>query len=289
MIALIIKSCEMLDINLQIQYNESMKHGVGSDDLFDREGQQVVKEDGITMISISGMTCAACTGSVETALMKVRGVDQVLVSLPLQDARIFHESGIEPSKLITAVQDAGYGASIGERSAAQKLDVLRHTQELKTLRISLKGLVSLSTLIFCLGKGPEWLGFKSIGQRMILLNARSFILLGWTVMAATKYGMWIFRHAADAARQGCVNMHTLISLSTIVGLSLTLLNIYQHNEEAQYFDTIVGVLLIITIGRYMDLLSRRRATDTFEGLYTLLDETSSARLAKINVRSGSTL
>ncbi len=101
---------------------------------------------------------------------------------------------------------------------------------------------------------------------MILLNARSFILFGLTVvMAAAQYGMWIFRHASDAARQGCVNMHTLISLLTTVGLSLTLLNIYLHNEEAQYFDTIVEVLLIITIGRYKDLLSRRPATDTFEG------------------------
>ena len=57
-----------------------------------------------------------------------------------------------------------------------------------------------------------------------------------------------------------------------------------HGVKTKYLDSIIGVLLIVTAGRYMDFLSRRRAADAFVGLYSLIDETSSVRLSGIEVR-----
>lgn len=282
MIAFIIKSCEMLDINLQLQYNDAAKVNYGqANDVFDQEKGGVQHEAGVTIISISGMTCAACTTTVEKALMGIKGVKQALVSLPYQEARVFHDEDIDRNDLKEAIEAVGYDATLGERNAPQKVQTLRHTEEIQELRRSLKGLGWVSTVIFGLGYGLNWMGLSSYFSHPIMSTLRNVILFGLTIMAASSYGGWIFGHAWTAAKRGRVNMHTLISVSTAVGLSLTLLNMVQRKGNAPvYFDTIVGILMIISIGRYMDLLSRRRAADTFVGLYSLLDETSSVQLAK---------
>ncbi|KAF2114273.1 hypothetical protein BDV96DRAFT_647739 [Lophiotrema nucula] len=287
MIAFIIRSCDALDINLHLQYNETVEHTYEDDEeLHVGDEQQKVEESGVTVVSITGMTCAACTSTVETALKEVAGVNDALVSLPFQEARVLHDPKMDKKAIASAIEDVGYGAEIGERRGAQKIQTLQHTQELSMLRESLRGLSVLSAAIFALGtlldySGPEWLL-----QMKIIRLSRPSLLFVLTAVAAAKYSQWIFANAATAARVGRVNMHSLIAASTSVGLSLTLLNIYQGvpRPDAMYYDTIVGVLLIITVGRYMDLLSRRRATETFAGLYGLLDQTSSVKLAKLNRR-----
>lgn len=288
MIAFIIRSCDALDINLHLQYNESVEHAYDEDEeaVADAENFQKIEESGVTTVSISGMTCAACTSTVEAALKDVEHVSDALVSLPFQEARVLHNGKATSSQIVRAIEDVGYNAVPGERATSQKLQTLQHTEELATLRKSLQGLSIYSGVIFTFGtlldySEVDWLLTSSIFQ-----TGRSVVLIGLTTFAAARHGKWIFKNAATAALKLKVNMHTLIAASTLTGLSLTLLNMLQSRPylDAVYYDTIIGVLLIITIGRYMDLLSRRRATDTFAGVYSLLDQTSSVKIAKLNKR-----
>lgn len=285
-IAFIIRSCDAIDINLHLQYNESVEHSYDEEEeQFGGDRAEKVEPSGVTIVSITGMTCAACTSTVESTLSDIKGVKEVLVSLSLQEARVLHEQEVEQKRIVEAIESVGYDSVVGERATEQKVNTLRHTEELAILRDSLKGLSLYSGTIFVLGTLLDHSGWDSILDSQFLKVGRPIILFLLTSVAAAKHGNWIFRNAVAAARHLRVNMHTLITTSTAVGLSLTLLNIFITNvrPNALYFDTITGVLLIITVGRYMDLLSRRRATDTFAGLYSLLDQTASVKLAKINV------
>lgn len=281
MIAFIINSCDALDVNLGLQYNESVRHGDDPEDQILFEKQDTTERSGSTILSISGMTCAACTNTVEGALYDIEGVDKALVSLPLQEARIFHATDVNPKKFIEAVENVGYDASSGERSSQQKIATLRHTEELQLLRKSLRGLVISSTTIFSLGYGVNLTfgGFSS----PVLVIAQSVLLFGLTAIGSWRYAGWIFHNAWSGACKGQLNMHSLISASTIVGLLMTASDVVR-GLPVRYSDSIIGVLLIITVGRYMDLLSRRRAADTFTGLYSLMDETAFAKLSSLNVR-----
>lgn len=68
MIAFIINTCDALHVDINLQYNESLdssdKFTHADDDVFPLE-----ERTGPTVISIGGMTCAAYTGNVETALL----------------------------------------------------------------------------------------------------------------------------------------------------------------------------------------------------------------------------
>ena len=108
------------------------------------------------------MTCAACTSTVESALKEVEGVNKALVSLPFQEVRVLHDAKTEQKEIISTIEAVGCEAVIGERGVPQKIQMLRHTEELATLRDSLKGLSIFSAVIFTLGTLLDYSGFDRL-------------------------------------------------------------------------------------------------------------------------------
>jgi Cu+-exporting ATPase len=77
-------------------------------------------------LSITGMSCASCVGSVESAILNTEGVDKAVVNLATnQTTLIFDETTITLDRIITSVESAGYGVAedtatfaVGEMSCA---------------------------------------------------------------------------------------------------------------------------------------------------------------------------
>lgn len=69
--------------------------------------------------NVTGMTCAACSARVEKAVGRLTGVDKIAVNL-LKNSMVveYDETALDTQKIIGAVTDAGYGASLKE--AAQQ-------------------------------------------------------------------------------------------------------------------------------------------------------------------------
>jgi len=65
----------------------------------------------ITELRIEGMHCAACVATVESALKKINGVEDVIINLAMGSARI--AGSASENDLLTAVLNAGYGAKSG--------------------------------------------------------------------------------------------------------------------------------------------------------------------------------
>jgi Au+-exporting ATPase len=60
------------------------------------------------LLSIEGMTCASCVGRVERALKAVPGVETASVNLATERASITTRSTVDRTKLIEAIENAGY-------------------------------------------------------------------------------------------------------------------------------------------------------------------------------------
>src|SRR5262245_51782929 len=61
-------------------------------------------------LQVSGMSCAACVGRVEKALLKVPGVAAAAVNLATEQATVQARAGVAVAALESAVEQAGYGA-----------------------------------------------------------------------------------------------------------------------------------------------------------------------------------
>ena len=61
---------------------------------------------------VEGMSCASCVSHVEKAVKDVSGVSEVSVSLLTNSMRVSYNSPANKVKIINAVKNAGYKASI---------------------------------------------------------------------------------------------------------------------------------------------------------------------------------
>ena len=69
--------------------------------------------------TVTGMSCAACSARVEKAVSKVPGVTSCSVSLLTNSMGV--EGSADPTSIISAVEAAGYGASIKRRTRWQQM------------------------------------------------------------------------------------------------------------------------------------------------------------------------
>lgn len=99
----------------------------------------------VTTIAIGGMTCGACTSSVQNAVAHVDGVTQFNISLLAERAVIVHDPSILPAQnLVTMVEDAGFDASIVSSESQEPLS--RKTQQLNLSIHGLRDAASASAL-----------------------------------------------------------------------------------------------------------------------------------------------
>lgn len=220
-------------------------------------------------VSIDGMTCAACGQTIETALLKLDGVKRVSVSLPLARATVvFDPDLLPPSRLEDAVRDVGYGAKVGDRSVEENQELLSQAKHLASLKVAFSSAASLSSIIVAIDAAPTWLSENS---EPALFIARA-LLASWVVFYDSR---WIHKGAWVRGRM-TLGMDTLISLSLLLGMFLSFFNILlQGWRQAQtYFSSGCFLATVITAGRYLDLILRRRSTSNFSFLYRLQSETA---------------
>lgn len=59
-------------------------------------------------LTINGMHCASCAGNVEKALMKIKGIHKINVSVLLKKASVEYDGDISEEQIKKAVESAGY-------------------------------------------------------------------------------------------------------------------------------------------------------------------------------------
>lgn len=65
-----------------------------------------------TRLQIGGMNCGACAGHVQRALASVPGVTSAEVDLASARATVEHEANLDRQKLVAAVAEEDYTASL---------------------------------------------------------------------------------------------------------------------------------------------------------------------------------
>jgi len=69
-----------------------------------------------TSLKVTGMHCAACAASVESALKKLEGVDSASVSIASEDAQVSYDpEKVNPGDIESAIRKSGFGVSHTEK------------------------------------------------------------------------------------------------------------------------------------------------------------------------------
>lgn len=118
-----------------------------------------------------------------------------MVSLPFQEARVVHDAHVLKDAMVSAIEDAGYDAKIGQRAPTQRIETLQQSQELYLLSKSFSGSSRLSTLLFALDTEADLAGWGSYLETLLTPFGRQGMLLLLTTMISYHYGSFIHKSA----------------------------------------------------------------------------------------------
>ena len=240
--------------------------------------------------NVTGMSCAACSARVEKAVKKVPGVTSCSVSLLTNSMGV--EGTASPAAILSAVQEAGYGASPKNASsskasdASSDLDALadHETPKLKRRLIASLGFL-LVLMYFSMGHMmwgwplPHWFDGNHVAMGLVQL-----LLAGIVMVINQKF----FINGFKGLIHGAPNMDTLVALgsmasfvwSTYALFAMTRAQVDGNDELVMhymmefYFESAAMILTLITVGKMLEARSKGKTTDALKSLMKLAPKTA---------------
>ena len=240
--------------------------------------------------NVTGMSCAACSARVEQAVKKVPGVTSCSVSLLTNSMGV--EGTASPAAILSAVQEAGYGASPKNASsskasdASADLDALadHETPKLKRRLIASLGFL-LVLMYFSMGHMmwgwplPHWFDGNHVAMGLVQL-----LLAGIVMVINQKF----FINGFKGLIHGAPNMDTLVALgsmasfvwSTYALFAMTRAQVDGNDELVMhymmefYFESAAMILTLIMVGKMLEARSKGKTTDALKSLMKLAPKTA---------------
>lgn len=224
--------------------------------------------------SVKGMHCAACKSNVENAIKKSKNVQNCEVNLVSNSAKVTFNKE-EDVEIFKFVKDAGYELS----SDFDEEDSFKEVKDHKKLIKIIIGFILLIPLIF-IGMGgmysdlfPSW--FKE--PPFYYSNLIQYILTFIIIFMFKDY----YKSGFISLIKRTFNMDSLVFLgsffSLIYSIYLTISTIisYYNGGHAMfshfhlYLDSASMILVIVSLGKYIEDLTKNKAKSTIRSLLAL--------------------
>lgn len=237
---------------------------------------------------VTGMTCAACSAHVERAVRGVEGVKEVTVSLLTNSMTVDFSSPATAEKICAAVSAAGYGAApqnIGGKKENKK-SALESGEPKKILYRLIASAVLLLPLMY-VSMGHLMWGWPlpeifasdplAIGLYQLLLTTAVAVINQRFFISGTK-----------SLLHGAPNMDTLVSLGSAAAYIYSTAVLFEmchaavngdiqtamHHLHGLYYESAAMILTLITVGKYLEAVSKGRTTDAIKSLMDLAPKTA---------------
>lgn len=244
---------------------------------------------------ITGMTCSACAAHVEKAARAVPGVTDAQVNL-LANQLVCQQSGGDVSaQVISAVQKAGYGASIPGQTGQQTEDPAKEEYRRMRGRLITSLCFMIPMMYLSMGHMLGWpLPWFLAGEAYLPVNAFTQLLLALPVLVINRA---FFINGLKRLIQRAPNMDSLIAVGSGAALVYGIFALYRmlfgmiagdahavHQAGMElYFESSVMILTLITLGKFLESRAKGKTGEALRKLMALAPDTATV------VRDGETL
>lgn len=221
---------------------------------------------------VSGMSCAACSARVESAVKSLAGVTACEVNLLTGDLSVAGE--VSSAAVIAAVTQAGYGAC--EEGAAKADDGGKDKERGALLSRFLLSLCLLLPLMYVS------MGYGMLGFPLPALLA-STLTVAWLQLVLSALVLLVngrmLLHGVRALLHLSPTMDTLVALGSFSAFvySTVLLCLAMggahHGLHGFYFESAAMVPTLITLGKWLESRAKKKTTAALDGLASLKADT----------------
>lgn len=213
---------------------------------------------------IEEIHCAACVWLNEKILIKSEGVIEVDINSITHKARIvFDEKSINLAKIIQSIESIGYKASVYLPTKNEQ----RATQTKRDFYAKLIVAIACVMNIMWISVA-KYAGFFSgmEADTKDILHFAEFLLCT-PVLFYT--GSIFYKNAYYALKFKSVNMDTLVISGASLAYIYSIWAMFSRASQV-YFDSVAMIICFVFIGKYLELLSKKKALDTLDHLRSFL-------------------
>lgn len=238
--------------------------------------------------NVTGMTCSACSARVEKAVSKVEGVSVCQVNLLTNSMLVDGTAATED--IISAVENAGYGASVAGGAASDSSGGRKGQSELATgadkafrqmkQRLWASVIVLIPLMYMSMGHMMwNWPLPAFFDGNHVAMGIAQMLLAIAVMVINQKF----FVSGIKGAIHGAPNMDTLVAMGSgasfvySVYVLFAMTSAQVAGDEARvmtlmhdfYFESAAMILALITVGKTLEAYSKGRTTDALKGLMDL--------------------
>jgi Cu+-exporting ATPase len=204
-----------------------------------------------TDLAIGGMTCASCAARVEKRLNRLDGVEASVNFATEQASVTFDPVQASVEGLISAVEEAGYEASLPQEVTAEEDPTLPYR-----LRLQVAVALSAPVVLLAMAPGAQFAGWKWVA---LALATPVVFWCGWP----------FHRAAAQNARHAVATMDTLISIGTLAAWGWSAVVLVGGIGADVYFEAAAAITTLILLGRFFETRAKRRSGEAIRKLLEL--------------------
>lgn len=268
---------------LSIDFDENVVSLQDIQAAVDKAGYKAITDMESKTFAITGMTCASCAQTIEKTTRKLEGVFESSVNLATEKMNIQYDSSVvSVADIVKAVSSAGYEVHEDVGSASDSVDEDREKKqrEIKSLwkRLWISAVFAVPLLYIAMG---EIIGIKLPGFIDPAFNPEAYALiqlvLAIPVVIVNKN---IYFVGFKTLLRGHPNMDSLIAIGTsaafLYGFFATAMIFSGDVSYANdlYFETAGVILTLITLGKYLETLTKGKTSEAIKKLMGLAPKTA---------------
>lgn len=228
----------------------------------------------VKTFKVYGMTCSACASRVERVTRKLEGVKDASVNFATEKLTVTVEKNkISYEKLKTTIDKAGY-------RLVEEINLKTETKEVsESRRLFNRFIISLvftvPLLIISMG---HMIGMPLLSIINPKINPLNFALVQFVLTLIVMItGYKFYKIGIKNLFKLAPNMDSLISVSTLAAFIYGIFAIYKiiigdnpHDYAMHlYFESIATILTLITLGKYLEAVSKGKTSESIKKLMGL--------------------
>lgn len=264
---------------LTVDFNKENLNSQKIEEAVIKAGYGIKKNVKTYNFKIEGMTCSACANRVERVTKKLDGVENATVNFATEKLTIeVNEDEISYSDIKAAVDKAGYKLIKEEVKDKEKQGEKKSEASKLLTRFIYSLIFSVPLLIITMG---HMVGMHLPSIIDPMTNPLNFALiqlvLTLPVMIA---GYKFYKVGIKNLVKLSPNMDSLISIGTLAAFIYGIFAIYKimqgEHEYAMhlYFESAAVILTLITLGKYLEAVSKGKTSQAIKALMGLAPKTA---------------
>ncbi|MEW6999487.1 heavy metal translocating P-type ATPase [Colwelliaceae bacterium BS250] len=217
-----------------------------------------------TILSIDGMSCAACAWLIEKQLSKNPNIAKIQVNATTQRATVsWHNDQLKLSEILTAIGQVGYQALPFKANMAEQNNIKQSKAFIRRLGVS--GILTMQVMMIAFGL--YFGAFSDLeAHNLAYLRGTSFVL---TLPIVTFGALPFYQGAISALKAKHLSMDVPVAIAIILAFGASTWATFNQSGEV-YFESVAMFTFLLLIGKFLEFRARARAAEVSANLLKLM-------------------